>query len=489
MMLLSWLVAPAGAGGAAKVQIQYKSDVSRAENQGAATITVTRNSKVGTSTVHYHTVDGTATDGADYTAASGTLTFPPNVTSKEFQVPIAWEHVDESNETVNLFLENATGGQLGSKKTATLTILDSDPLPTLSIDDYQTGGAGAGEGGTVPFTVTKSGATSRSVTVKYLSSSGSATDGTDYTHKAGTLTFAAGDTTKTINVPTADDNMAEGNETFWMTLSMPTNAAISDGSGEGLIVDNDDADNDGLSNDDEATATTNPNDPDTDNDNVSDGNKDPDGNSDIVAGPDNCPLAANADQLDTDGDTKGDACDADDDGDGVLDGPDNCDLTANADQLDTDGDGMGDACDTDDDNDTLSDTDETTIYFTNPLSPNTDNDNWADNLELYPGYDPLDPCLPDAYHVNCDTDGDGLTNGDETDAGVGSAYLSDPTLADTDGDTLSDGDEVNAGIGSAYITNPGSANTDSDNYNDQDEINNGSDPTNACSPDPTHINC
>jgi hypothetical protein len=468
VMLLGWLVAPASAGKTPvpqKIQIQYKSDVSRSETQGGGTFTVTRNSKVGTSTIQYHTVDGTAmTSDSDYTDTSGTLTFGPGITSREFTVPISQDGKDEDNETVNLFLSNpSTNSQLGSKKTATLTIIDSNASPTLAIDDYQTGGAGASEGGTVQFTVTKSGATARTVTVHYATSSGSATDGTDYTHKEGDLSFAFGETTKTINVLTTDDNMSEGNETFGMTLTSPTNATLFDGSGEGLIVDNDDDDNDGASDTNEVANGTDPNDPDTDNDNVSDGNRDPDGSSDIVAGPDNCLLIANTNQANNDGDALGDACDGDDDNDGVADGIDNCPTLSNTDQLDTDGDLQGDACDSDDDGDTLSDVAEVVIYGTNPLNANTDSDNWNDNLELYPGYDPLDACLPDPTHANCDLDGDTLVNSVDT---------------DDDGDFLSDFQEI-LGTG----TNPYVVDTDGDGYGDGIEVLGlGSDPLDPCNP-------
>ncbi|MEA2462092.1 MAG: large repetitive protein [Actinomycetota bacterium] len=504
VMVLGWLVVPAHAGKptptAPKIQIQFKQDMTKSETQGGATFTVTRNSKVGTSTVDYYTQDGTAmTSDSDYVAKSGTLTFIPGVTSQDFIVTILPDGKDEDNETVNLFLANpTTNSQLGSKKTATLTILDTNASPTLRIDDWQTGGAGATEGGTLPFTVTKTGTTARTVTVHYASSSGSATDGTDYPHKEGNLTFGPLETSKTINVLPTDDASAEGYETLTMTLTVPTNATLSDGSGEGRITDNDDDDNDGASDTDEVTNGSDPNDPDTDNDNISDGSRDPDGSSDIVAGPDNCLLVANPGQADNELDGLGDDCDPDDDNDLVLDGPDNCDFVANPGQLDTDGGGAGDACDEDDDNDfvddvndncpldvntgqenndgdalgdvcdpdddndTLSDIDEVLLYGTNPLSANTDSDNWNDASELYPGYDPLSACLPDPSHVNCDLDSDGFIN---------SADLDD------DGDFLLDTQEVTAG------TNAHKIDTDEDGYGDGIEVLGlGSDPLDPCSP-------
>src|SRR5262249_27941984 len=85
------------------------------ENQGTATITVTRTggSNVPVS-VNYATSDGTAT-GADYTASSGTLSFGIGETSKTFTVPITDDTLVEGNETINLTLAGPTGGAtLGS---------------------------------------------------------------------------------------------------------------------------------------------------------------------------------------------------------------------------------------------------------------------------------------------------------------------------------------------------------------------------------------
>ncbi|MDB5708238.1 MAG: hypothetical protein JWL96_308, partial [Sphingomonas bacterium] len=61
------------------------------------------------------------------------------------------------------------------------------------------------EGGALTFTVTKTGTTSASYSVNYATADGTATSGSDYTAASGTLTFAPGDTTKTITVATIDD--------------------------------------------------------------------------------------------------------------------------------------------------------------------------------------------------------------------------------------------------------------------------------------------
>jgi hypothetical protein len=98
------------------------------ENQATATITVTRTgSTAGTATIHYATSDGTATQGADYVATSGDVTFASGETSKTFTVSILDDGAAEPDETVTLTLSNPTyGATIGSPNPATLTITNDD---------------------------------------------------------------------------------------------------------------------------------------------------------------------------------------------------------------------------------------------------------------------------------------------------------------------------------------------------------------------------
>jgi hypothetical protein len=78
------------------------------------------------------------------------------------------------------------------------------------------------------------------VTVDYATGNGTATTPTDYTAVSGTLTFAPGQTSRTITVPVNGDTVNEPNETFFVNLSNATNATISDNQALGTIL-NDDA--------------------------------------------------------------------------------------------------------------------------------------------------------------------------------------------------------------------------------------------------------
>ena len=90
------------------------------------------------------------------------------------------------------------------------------------------------------FTVTLSQASSREVKVNWATADGTATAGADYTAGSGVLTFAPGDTSKTIDVAVLGDGATEDNETLKVLLSNPVGvpaANVVDGQGDGTIVD------------------------------------------------------------------------------------------------------------------------------------------------------------------------------------------------------------------------------------------------------------
>src|SRR5262249_41887168 len=90
---------------------------------------------------------------------------------------------------------------------------------------------------TATFTVTLSAASSRPVTIAYTTADGTATAGSDYQAQSRRLSYASGQTSKTINVLVNGDRLGEANETFFVDLINPVNAAIGNGQGVGTIVD------------------------------------------------------------------------------------------------------------------------------------------------------------------------------------------------------------------------------------------------------------
>ena len=104
----------------------------------------------------------------------------------------------------------------------------NNTLPVLSVAD-----ASVPEGEPLEFTVTLAPESSQTVTVAYETAGGTATEGTDFTRATGTLTFTAGETTKTITVNSTEETDVEARETFLLTLNGPTNATLA-GGGPGL---------------------------------------------------------------------------------------------------------------------------------------------------------------------------------------------------------------------------------------------------------------
>ena len=205
-----------------------------------------------TVTVDYATHDGTARAGSDYTDTSGALTFAPGDTEKTVSVPVIDDTVEDTPETLTLRLSNADppyvdegnvvwgsreAGVLIADAVATGTIRNTEDQaepPAVSVLD-----ASVAEGDTVVFTVSLSAASSQQVTVDYATSDGTATAGEDYTATSGTLTFQAGDTTKTISVPVTGDTEDDGGETFALTLSNASGADLGDAEATGTIRDTD----------------------------------------------------------------------------------------------------------------------------------------------------------------------------------------------------------------------------------------------------------
>lgn len=113
-------------------------DYPAGEGDGSVDILVTLSgTSAATITVDYATSNLTAEESSDYTATSGTLTFPPGSTDQTFSVTINDDNLDEPNETVRLTLRLPNGADLGTPNPATLTINDNDPQSCES--DYSNG--------------------------------------------------------------------------------------------------------------------------------------------------------------------------------------------------------------------------------------------------------------------------------------------------------------------------------------------------------------
>jgi hypothetical protein len=169
--------------------------------------------------VPYSTSDGTALADLDYAAASGTLTFSSGETSKTFTVPILNDNLTEGGQTIHLELGTPTGAWLASPSTAVLTIADNDAGGTLA---FAAASFSVAETvGLATITVVRTGGTGAGVTVEYATGNGSGVAGTDYDSRSGTLTFEAGESSKTFTVP-VHLNAGSASKSVSLTLSNPS---------------------------------------------------------------------------------------------------------------------------------------------------------------------------------------------------------------------------------------------------------------------------
>jgi hypothetical protein len=174
--------------------------------------------------------EGTIPDGEQVTFASDRGTVNPTTAT-----------ITNGEATSTLTAQNpGTGSATATvdNETASVTIIVS-PLPTISINDVANKEGNKGTTG-FTFTVTLDKPSSDAITVAYATQDGTATvAGSDYTSKSGTITFAPGETSKTVMVDVRGEKKREQDETFFVKLSNATNATIADDSGQGTITNDD----------------------------------------------------------------------------------------------------------------------------------------------------------------------------------------------------------------------------------------------------------
>ena len=192
-------------------------------------------------TVDYSTADGSAIAGEDYDAVSGTLTFAPGEITQTLNVSVTGDTQVEGNESFSLNLSNANGVTISDAQ-GIGTITDNDQatveIPEISISDASSNEGNEGITNQT-FTVNLSSASDQTVTIDYATVDGSATAGEDYLTNSGTLTFAPGETSQTIDIAVNGDSAVEADEDFGITLSNAVGGTLFDAEGVGTIVNDD----------------------------------------------------------------------------------------------------------------------------------------------------------------------------------------------------------------------------------------------------------
>jgi large repetitive protein len=174
-------------------------------------------------TVHYATADGSAKTGTDYAAASGTLVFEPGQTAQTLTVLANGDRTAAPDwyKTFSVNLSTPDSHAAISYMGVGLgTIVDDEPRISVA-DAYNFGET------TFTFTVSLSAAYDQAVTVNFATADGTAVAGVDYLAASGTLTFAPGETTKTITVEALDPTMVAGKSFSVQFSGASTNTLIT----------------------------------------------------------------------------------------------------------------------------------------------------------------------------------------------------------------------------------------------------------------------
>jgi Calx-beta domain-containing protein len=170
-------------------------------------------------TVKY-SMSGSASNGTDYNALSGSVTIPTGAVAVTVQlVPIA-DSVAEGSETATMTFLPDAAYKMGANTSATVTIADGPAAPVLPTVTVTATDPDASEGGGVGlYTVSRTGgSTSSALSVNY-SIGGTATNGTDYGVLTGTVTIPVGASSVLVTVSPSADSLTEGSETVVLTIA------------------------------------------------------------------------------------------------------------------------------------------------------------------------------------------------------------------------------------------------------------------------------
>lgn len=213
-------------------------DPTSRENDGVVRVQVVLSAAAaGAVEATYRLVDGTAKSGVDFLGTNGVVRFAAGVTESFVEIPLINDRFFEATETFSVELATSAPITLG-RTNGVVTIENDDAKPTLSVNDAVILEGNSG-GTNAIFTVSLTGASEAVVTVDYTTVSGTASAPTDYLNATGTLTFTAGERTKTVEVRVNGDTAVEANESFQLVLSNVANADLADAKGATVILNDD----------------------------------------------------------------------------------------------------------------------------------------------------------------------------------------------------------------------------------------------------------
>ena len=215
-------------------------------NEGRALTYTLTTTNVTAGTVLNYTLSGVSAADVVGGALTGTVTVASTGVTT-FSVALEADKLTEGAETLVAKVSSASVAVLATAMGVVIndTSTSNSTVPVIALSS-STAAITEGNSASQPltFTVTLSAASASTVTVNYATANGTATAGSDYIPSSGVLsvlTFAPGETSKTVAVSVLGDTVAEANETFTLNLSSPSGATLGAISSATATIINDDS--------------------------------------------------------------------------------------------------------------------------------------------------------------------------------------------------------------------------------------------------------
>ncbi|MFO0951986.1 MAG: Calx-beta domain-containing protein [Isosphaeraceae bacterium] len=214
------------------------------ERGGQTVITASLASATGQPVTVGLSYSGTAKAGVNYSGAAPSITIPAGQTTGSVTITGVSDQLKTDNLTLVVTLGTISNGVAApGAGSVQVTLVDGDFTPTVIVGDVTVDKHASGTRDAA-FTILLSNPSGQTVTVQYATADGSGTAADhDYLPISGKITFAPGETQKTVTVQVVGDTILEPDETFSLVLSNPVNTVIARASGTCTILNRFDFEN------------------------------------------------------------------------------------------------------------------------------------------------------------------------------------------------------------------------------------------------------
>lgn len=200
-------------------------DTTVTEGKGVVSVSATRAGDLdATPTLKWQAIPGSAGSPADFSPVEGTFTFAAGATTAKTKITIVNDTEPELTETFTVKVVDWPNNVYLHRGSATVSIFDDDSGFQLDKSTYD-----VKEGKPTTMTVHRLGGTSGSASVTLSRTGGGTASLRDYTISPSTVTFAPGESKKTVELVAVDDAWVEGQEQGFIELKAATEGYTIEG--------------------------------------------------------------------------------------------------------------------------------------------------------------------------------------------------------------------------------------------------------------------